>query len=115
MATLLEEDFDVATVVGSGMVLVVTTVVVDGGFGGLVVGAGGLKFSPLLEDVMGIGISRLVVWLVKVAAVKSAVVVIADKLSSFNSVPSLVDKIVGVCDTFVPLVVLEKGSSVVAD
>ena len=66
-----------ATVVGSGMVLVVTTVVVDGGFGGLVVGAGGLKLSPLLEDLMGIGISRLVVWLVKVAAVISAVVVIA--------------------------------------
>ena len=46
--TLLEDSFDVATVVGRGMDLIVTTFVEEGGLGGLVVGAGGFELSLLL-------------------------------------------------------------------
>ena len=46
--TLLGDNFDVGTVVGRGMDLIVATLVEEGGFGGLVVGAGGFQLSLLL-------------------------------------------------------------------
>ena len=113
--TLLDDNFDVATVVGRGMDLIVATLAEEGGFGGLVVGAGGFKLSLILRGLMGIGSSCTFAWIVVVVEVTAVVdaAVMADKLSSFKAVLSLKCKLVAVIDDVVPLFGRVRGSIVV--